>query len=777
MLIWKRALLLLVAIAITAIGFVVWTIERSDVPAETAEVATPSVASKAHEASDRGDADSATSSDSHRENAAGASSSARNAADTVAASTTDAVLIVRVVARTTKQPLDSVRIELTSRDLSHPNVTSSADGASTSSSTTDARGVARIRVAPDVDLDLVANSAREDVGSTEIAVPALKLGERRELAIELPLGNDLRLCGVVLAAGDARPIAGATAEAYLIDASATPAGGEKDAPSHADREPKRARPYASVTTDTAGRFALDVPSWRDAYVRVSAKTFGSAFAEIDEDHDTADKALAFRLTRSATIHARVLDELDEPIAGVDVVAHVDAYRLASESKQVGAALVSAPDEAWHATTNSDGECTLDNVATGVSLRAQLEIGGRVRGKPFEIPALAPGDTTYPWRIDLGCELSGVLLDEHDAPISRFGVWLAPKSAAKPGGNEPDSARGSWLGISHDSLTASAITDDDGRFAFRDVSAGSWCIGFELQRGPTGRDRAREFVPEGHALDVARGARRQEVVVHLRHGEYIRGKVLEASGTPPRAFAVITGPNARTACPIFYNDNELASGYYAHIDDDGVFEVGPLPHGEYELTARSFVRPAQPRSIAVRAKAKTGDEGVVLRLGKRGTISGRVIDATTREGVVAMVWNSASPARWTESTYSGSFAFDSVTTGTADFIAMTSDNRIGIVRVARVDAGHDTSDLEITVSRGAVLKLRYDGAKDGCTLNVLSNDVVVARARVLKGHSMSVPVPPGEVLVHVPKKGSNETIELKLDVKAGEERDVAVKDEE
>jgi hypothetical protein len=773
----KRILLLVAFLAFDVLVFVlVYARFVSSSKPGDAEVATASAASSAHEASGRGGAGSATSSDSHRVNASGASSSAPNAADTVAASTTDAVLIVRVVASTTKQPLDSVRIELTSRDLSHPNVASSADGASTSPSTTDAKGVARIRVAPDVDLDLVADSAREDVGSTEVAVPALKLGERREIAIELPLGNDLRLCGVVLAAADARPIAGATAQAYLIDASATPGGGEKDAPSHTAREPKRARPYATATTDAAGRFALDVPSWRDAYVRVSAKTFGSAFAEIDEDHDSADKALAFRLTRSATIHARVLDELDEPIPGVDVVAHVDAYRLANDSKEVGTALVSAPDETWHATTNSDGECTLDDVATGVPLRVQLELGGRVRGQPFEIPALAPGDATFPWRIDLGCELSGILLDEHEAPISSFGVWLAPKSAAKPGGNQPDSARGSWLGISHDSLTASAISDDDGRFAFRDVSAGSWCLGFELQRGPTGRDRAREFVPEGYALDVARGARRQEVVVHLRHGEYIRGRVIEASGSPPRSFAVMTGPNAGTACPIFYNDNELAWGYYAHVEDGGVFEVGPLPHGEYELTARSFPGQAQPRSIAVRANAKTGDEGVVLRLGKRGTISGRVIDATTREGVVAMVWNSASPARWTESTYSGSFASDSVMTGAVDLIAMTSDNRIGLLRVARVDAGHDTPDLEITVSRGAVLKLRYDGAKADCTLNVLSDNVVVARARVLKGHSMSVPVPPGEVLVHVSRRGSNETIEQKLDVKAGEERDVSISDD-
>jgi hypothetical protein len=43
--------------------------------------------------------------------------------------------------------------------------------------------------------------------------------------------------------------------------------------------------------------------------------------------------------------------------------------------------------------------------------------------------------------------------------------------------------------------------------------------------------------------------------------------------------------------------------------------------------------------------------------------------------------------------------------------------------------------------------------------------------------MSVPVPPGEVLVHVSRRGSNETIEQKLDVKAGEERDVVLNDEE
>jgi hypothetical protein len=772
----KRILFIAAFLALNVLVFVLVYDRFVSSPKPTgAENATAPSAVSAGEAPTHEDASNSDATDAHRVNASGDSSSAH--ADESAASAYDATLIVQVVASTgAKQPLDSIRIELTSRDLSRVIGSESADGANPPPSISDAKGQARLRVASGVEFDLVADSTREDVGSAELTVPALKPGERREIVIELPIGNDLRVCGVVLDADGGAPIAGATAEAYIVDAGAASSASDEAAPGRA-REPKRARAYASATADAAGRFVLDVPSWRDSYVRVSAKQFSAALSETDDEHDTADKPLEFRLTRNAVLHAHVLDEMDEPIPGVQVAAHVDSYRLASEPKRIGAALVSAPDEAWHATTNGDGDCVLESLPTGVVLHAQLEIGGRVRGKPFDISALTPGETTVQWRVDLGCELAGVVLDDHDAPVAKLSVWIAPKASVREGGMErvyEASARGSWHGYSHEDASAWATTDENGRFLFRDVSAGPWCIGFERDPTASPRDLAREFVPDGQRLEIARGARHQDVTVHLKHGEYIRGKVLEASGAPPESFSVMTAPGAAMECPIFYNTNELGAGYRARIENGGVFELGPLPHGEYELTACSYPWPAQPRSVPVRAYAKTGDADVVLRLGKRAMISGRVIDASTREAVVASV--EANARLMAESTYSGSFAFESVFTGPLDLIATARGGLIGVLHVANVESRQEVSDLEIAVSRGATLQLRYDGPKDQCSVNVLSGDVLIARMRLSKAQAKPLLVPSGAVVVHVSKKGSNATNEQTVDVQAGEDREVVVKDE-
>jgi hypothetical protein len=309
-----------------------------------------------------------------------------------------------------------------------------------------------------------------------------------------------------------------------------------------------------------------------------------------------------------------------------------------------------------------------------------------------------------------------------------------------------------------------------------VSAGAWCFGFDADRSAKRVDHAREFVPQGQMLEIARGARHLDVIVHVRHGQYIRGRVQESNGAAPWAFAVMTGPSATMDCPIFRNSNELASGYYARNGRDGSFEHGPLPPGDYELTARAYRGRSSVKPVAVRVKAKAGDENVILRMGKPATASGRVIDARTRAGVVAIVVNAGQAHSDVVSTHSGEFALDYVVSGSLTLVATTLDGRIGILRDVDVEIGRDVSGLEIAVSRGAKLRLHYDGPKDECAVNVLAEGVVVARTKVKKDQVVHVVVPSGEVLVHVPIKLRDESVEQKVDVNAGEVRDVLVKDE-
>jgi hypothetical protein len=778
MLIWKRALLLFVAIVITAIGIVVWTIERRDVPAETAEVATASAASGAHERVALGDSDSATPSDSHRENASGASSSAPSAADTFAASTTDAVLIVRVVARTTKQPLDSVRIELTSGDLSHPSVASSAGGASTSTSTTDAKGVARIRVAPDVDLDLAADSAREDVGSADVIVPALTSGEQRNLTVELPFGNDLRVCGIVLD-GDAKPIANATASVFLADANASLAATSPGATLERSLpDAARGRAVATATTADDGRFVLSVPSWREAYACVTAKGFGPALADLASGHEAEDKALTVRLNRGASIHAHIVDELGASIAGVTAIAHVEAFHLANDEEHVGNALVRAPDATWKATTNAEGACTLEDLVTGMPLTVQLEFQSRIRADVIAIGPLAPGETTAEWSILVGCELSGVFVDEAEAPIPNAPLWLLSADAVRTGGENwhfDDSARGPWRGLSRESLAMWRKTDGAGRFVLHDLDAGSWCVALELQRAYSAAEQNRQYIPEGHLVVISRGARHHEVVLHARHGLFISGKVFEPNGEASIRFAVLTAPSASIEWPIFRSGRELQEGYYALTGPGGIFRVGPVPAGEFELTARGYALPPRGRPLPARVNEKSGEDDVILQLGRRPGVTGRVVDAMTHAGVSAHVIASPNLITVHESSSDGAFSIEGLAPTTYTFIATTEDGRVGLAKAVTIEEPRGIDGLDITVSRGGVLRIRYAGTKSALSCAIEQGDVRFAWPHLKPTETSRVIVPPGETLLRYHLPDSEEASERRVSVRAGDNTEIVIDD--
>jgi hypothetical protein len=742
------------------------------------EVAKASAESSARGAPVPRAADSAAPGDPQRVNASGAAASPADASDTAATSSNDALLIVHVVASGTKQPLDSVRIELTSSDLSRTISTSSVDGSDAAPMLTDASGELRIHVPSGVELDLEATSARDDIGSSDVVVPALTSGEQREVTVELPFGNDLRVCGIVLDGGE-KPIVGATASAYLADANASLATAVRGAkPERSLPDAARGRAIAMATTTSDGRFVLSVPSWREAYGCVNAKGFGPALVDLMPGHEAVDTALTVHLKRGASIHAHIVDELGDSIAGVTAIAHVEALHLAIDSENVGSALIAAPDSIWKATTNADGVCTLEDLATGTPLTVQLELDNRIRAESITIGSLTPGETTAEWSILVGCEVTGTFVDEAEAPIVNAPMWLLNAESETTGGDGWrffGTARGPWRGFSRERLTMRRTTDGSGRFVLRDVAPGSWCVALEPQRAYTAAEQNREYIPEGHRVNVAPGERHHDVVLHARHGLFVSGRVLEPDGEPSSRFSVLTAPSDSIELPIFRNGTELQEGYYALTGSDGTFRIGPLPAGELELTARGSPHPPRPSPVPARVKVKSGEAGVILQFARRPSVKGRVIDAVTHTGVTALIVASPNLMTVHEASADGAFSIEGLFPTRYTLIATTADGRIGLLSSLTIDETHEVAALELPVSRGGTLRIRYSGSNNEVPCTVQQGGVLIAMPRLKTGETISVLVPAGEAHLSCHLPNSDEDFEKRVNVKPRDETEIVVED--
>ena len=114
------------------------------------------------------------------------------------------------------------------------------------------------------------------------------------------------------------------------------------------------------------------------------------------------------------------------------------------------------------------------------------------------------------------------------------------------------------------------TSTDGRFAFHDVKPGRWTVVVQA---------------EGHApawapivADVSRPVENQFV---LEPGAMISGQVIDPDGKPvPGAAVGWANPIRADGKP----DEPLELNAMTASDEDGSFRLGPLPPGQFQITA-------------------------------------------------------------------------------------------------------------------------------------------------------------------------------------------------
>lgn len=168
----------------------------------------------------------------------------------------------------------------------------------------------------------------------------------------------------------------------------------------------------------------------------------------------------------------------------------------------------------------------------------------------------------------------------------------------------------------------------------------------------------------------------------------------------------------------------------------LFAVGPLPSGDFSLTAGPTDDPFVACSSAVVASA--GSEGIELQLRWGGSLAVEPVDAASGEVLAATVTLREASAEGVHQ--SGSF-FEHLPAGTYEIVAWTQAGSIGVLpRV--VVAERRAEELRIELAPGARVRIGALAPELG-----LQGLDVFAGAKLAPGPASGwIVVPPGPVLV-------------------------------
>jgi hypothetical protein len=737
MLAWKRALLLLVAIAVTAIGFVVWTIERNHEPAATGALAPGELPPNAPTPVSETALD-APSADTAADRATAAASTEPPAP--VAPATPEApILAIHVTSKSTHAPLAKIRVLVHDVNVERASWrnTESSHGSVKVAPRTDDHGDAEVEVPPDCELSLSAQSDNESTSSERRNVGGLKSGERREIAIELLDSDDLHFFGRVLDRGSRVPVAAARVERVTPRASS-------------------AHPVVTTTADD-GRFEIQTASWNRSHLRIEAQGYALGLVVPEAEHNSGPTALEILLDRAASLTAHVLDASEAGIPDARVHLSTESYHISQPEGADMTARVSLSDPFWEGLTDSSGRCVLDSLPPGAPLHVAITPPhASVHKEPDPISLGAGEARTVEWRIGVGCRITGKVVDQDKRAADYVELWLM---------------RGQEFGRYIDpylekDVVARATTDSEGNYHIDAAPSGKlWLVPkpTRLQWQPPS---SRAIAAHADVIDVPDGMNELVHDLLVYRGLYIRGRVLDPSGQPVKDGFV----NAF--------DNASWIGSQVERGGDGKFACGPLVPGSYRVSASDFHGAAGSDEV----NASPGDDEVVLRLRAGGSLTGVVMDAQTREPCHAtMIVMPRASKRFMfmmpESKSDGTFHVEGLDAGTYDLSATTENGRVGKLKGIEVVAGVDSKDLVLAVTIGARINVRYTGASKVANGTAYVDGVIVSTTHnsVQSVNPATLIVPAGHVRVDLGLYPSKRKIDKEIDVVAGEEKEIVFDD--
>lgn len=179
------------------------------------------------------------------------------------------------------------------------------------------------------------------------------------------------------------------------------------------------------------------------------------------------------------------------------------------------------------------------------------------------------------------------------------------------------------------------------------------------RNMTAQAAAPAYAPSP-ALPIQPGV---EALLRLGDGGRMRGRVIDASGTPIKGY-LLAVDEARVELPLpggarVYPPQPFSS-------DDGTFELGPLQPGRFDLRAQApDLAPGFSRDVVVAAGQTT--DGIVIVVSAGAKVRGRVTSATDgkpveRARVMVFDPNSAMPSKVAVTDATGSYEVTGVPQG-------------------------------------------------------------------------------------------------------------------
>ena len=149
-----------------------------------------------------------------------------------------------------------------------------------------------------------------------------------------------------------------------------------------------------------------------------------------------------------------------------------------------------------------------------------------------------------------------------------------------------------------------ITDDAGRFAFRDLPAGRYTVSatkpayLNTAYGARGPARSGAMLA-GTAVALSDGQQVTNVNMKMTRGGVISGMIREPGGQPARSarvtvmvcYARSAATGERTLTPGSFGDRSGAT------DDRGIFRIYGVPPGDYLVSATPGIRRRQRRAAS------------------------------------------------------------------------------------------------------------------------------------------------------------------------------------
>jgi len=628
-----------------------------------------------------------------------------------------ALLLVRAVDQGNGEALPRVRMSLRPQrgGSSFSRHVSESRGSLGTSPLTDAEGRAEFDVPAGVELRLTAQGADEHVGRAEAEVEPLARGERRELVLEIPSGNDLHFFVQVLAREDRTPIAGAHVELLLASTRTTSVDGR-------ETSTVLETIVAEGLTDEEGRFDALLRSWSVRDLRVRAPGYGVVLGQVGKEHDAPEFAKVVLLAGAATVRARVVSLGGVPLADGTVRLWTEGYRLTGTEHRETYYSPSIAWQEWTARVDAEGTCVLEELPAGVPLHIEIRRAGEVVKKDLPDLVLESGELReVVWNLGGACRLGGTLLDQNDEPVAGHAVWLERAAHSVPCVFSKYAARS----------VAESTTDEAGRFAFDDVGTGRWCLGPAAVLSEWDDRDPRALAPVAILVEIPEGSPAEQVLLRAHRGLYIQGRVLDPAGEPARGVR-ISG----------FNMEALVSFDVPDTEEDGSFALGPLVPGRYDLRARGGGGASPDRIVA-----EAGARDVVLVMKAGGTLKGTVRDGASGEKISARLLlgrcDDPGPNWWANHARDGAFRYDGLEPGTYCLAARASGGRTAIVRDVVVVAGR-SSEVELTLAPGATLRVTYAGKSGELVYELFAGDVRVAADSVAAGATSETAVPAGRL---------------------------------